>query len=236
MLSTGTRRVPFGAEGGKGFCRWNKVRRTLTRWRPDESADLPEWRRLHAPFVALIDCAADVPDEWFLERLGLRRPSRSARRGPWSGRHVLFGEVGSWKLLADPTYELWYNHEIRPLLVELAVDRTVFSYDFGDTDDAHAIRLLRGGEIHREWVVDDRFGGGAATAVVDTGDPLEGERGVFDLSTECAPYFHRLAAAHAVAVEDGLLAARAWRVSADHEVDSARERRLRAGSWADVLD
>ena len=185
--------------------------------------------------VALIDGAADVPDEWFLERLGLRRPSRSARRALGSGIHVLFGEIGCWKLLADPSYELWYNREIRSLLVELAADRTVFSYHFGDTDDSHAIRLLQDGELRREWVVDDRFGGGAATAVVDTGEPLEGERGVFDLNIECAPYFHRLAATHAVSVEDGLLAARAWSVAADHKVDIGRENRLRAGSWADVV-
>lgn len=192
--------------------------------------------RLQSPFVALVEGAADLPDHWFLDRLGLRPPSRLETGVPAHGRHVLLGEAGSWKVLADTfAYELWSCAGVRPLLAKLSKQRTVFSYGFGECDDSHAIRVLQGGELTREWVVDDQFGGGAATAVVDNGPPLDGERGVFTFGDDYAAYFRRLAAAHAPDIDDALRRARAWHVRPQDRLGVERETELRAGSWAAQL-
>ena len=211
------------------------VRRVWRLRRAAEPGVVEDFVRLNAPFVSLIEGAADLSDRWFLDRLGLRPPKRTGReRG--RKRHVLIGEVGSWKLLADTYwYEFWFNDATRPLLVELSADRTVFSYHFGDSDDSHAIRVLRNGEIEREWIVGDHFGGGAAIGLVESGKPLDGERGIFSLNEECAPYFRRLASAYAGSIEDGLLTARAWAVSVDRLVDPNRAARLQTESWSALL-
>ncbi|MDW3176679.1 MAG: hypothetical protein R8J94_04740 [Acidimicrobiia bacterium] len=47
----------------------------------------------------------------------------------------------------------------------------------GDSDDAHAIHMFNNGELTREFVVDDRHGGGAQKILFDRGERLAGESG-----------------------------------------------------------
>lgn len=182
---------------------------------------LSQYDRVHAPAFIFIGGAESTPDRDLLSLLDLNGQERIEGETLWGsdrrqestvGRSlVTIANSSKWVLLADDwLYRMWFNPETKHRLRELSRSfGDVFACSVGESDFSHDIRLLRDGELVREYVVDDPLTGPRHQVIVNRGQALAGELPTVQ-SANVTQYVLSVAAANGFDIDDCLSTARVW--------------------------
>ena len=163
------------------------------------------------------------PSQRFLDQLAFPFTARSTP------------DSTEWKLVADDfSYALWHRPTTKHVILDLARRFEILTFSVGDSDQAYDLRHFVDGDLVRELIVDDCFGGGDQRILVDDGKRIPGELDPLG-QDNLVRYLSTLAAASGFDVRDGLATSRVWiDKSPRSRVSSEDETRRRTRSWKRV--
>jgi hypothetical protein len=195
---------------------------------------------VHSPHFIFIEDGQQYADQDLVERFGfvceesfgrdrLLEADINLMDGTMRPTFVL-AEADGWKMIADDWgYSLWHARSTQAVVKELAESNDLLTFSTGDSDEAYDLRRFRDGALVREWIVDDKFGGGNQRLLNDWGTPLPGERGM--QGGLLIDYLLYIAKVNGFDLAVALEKARVWRCAYVSERPRVNETHRRTMSW-----